>query len=365
MNIRSLVLASAMLLVPFFVSGADSSAPAAKPSLTVTVEKPRTSDLPLRLGARGNLAAWQEAIVGAEANGLRIARVNVNVGDVVKRGQVLVEFSPEMIAAELAQTQAQVIEAEAEAANAAANGDRARGLRASGVLTAQLINQYLTAEQTARARVEAYRAAERVQKLRLAQTKVLAPDSGVISARSATVGAVVPAGMELFRLIRQGRLEWRAELTATEMARIKPSATASVQTPAGKAVAGKVRVVAPTVDAATRTGLVYVDLPAHPELKAGMFISGEFNVGNAAALLVSPQAIVVRDGFNYVFRLDAGNKVSQIKVGVGRRSDGKIEVVSGLAADATLVVSGAGFLNDGDTVKVVSAPAAAAAKPAL
>ena len=190
----------------------------------------------------------------------------------------------------------------------------------------------------------------------------------MISARTATVGAVVPAGMELFRLIRQGRLEWRAELTAAEMARVKVGAVTSVQTPAGSAVIGKVRVVAPTVDAQTRTGIVFVDLPAQPELKAGMFVSGEFNVGSAVALLVSPQAVVVRDGFNYVFRLGSDNKVTQLKVTVGRRTEGKIEVVGGLAADATIVVTGAGFLNDGDTVKVVSTPAAPAplaTKPAL
>ncbi|MBK9522676.1 MAG: efflux RND transporter periplasmic adaptor subunit [Rhodocyclaceae bacterium] len=367
MKITSLKSLFALLViaVPLAVSSAVSAPPVAKPSLTVTVEKPRTADLPLRLNARGNLVAWQEAIIGTEVNGLRLLRVNVNVGDVVKRGQVLAEFSSEMITAELAQTQAQLTEAEAEAANAAANGDRARGLRASGAITAQLINQYLTAEQTAKARVEAYRAAERVQKLRLAQTRVLAPDSGVISARTATVGAVVPAGMELFRLIRQGRLEWRAELTAAEMARVKAGALTTVQTPAGNPVIGKVRVVAPTVDALTRTGLVFVDLPVHPGLKAGMFVSGEFDVGSATALLVSPQAVVVRDGFNYVFRLGTDNKVSQIKVTIGRRSEGKIEVVAGLGAEATIVVSGAGFLNDGDTVKVVSTPTAPATKPAL
>ena len=337
--------------------GAEPAASAAtKPSLTVTVEQARTAALPVRLGARGNLMPWQEAIVGAEANGLRLARVYANVGDVVKRGQVLAEFSAELLTAELAQTRAQLAEAEAEAANAVANGDRARGLRASGVITAQLINQYLTAEQTAKARVEAQRAAERLQKLRLAQTRVLAPDSGVISARTATVGAVMPAGMELFRLIRQSRLEWRAELTAAEMARVKIGAMATVTTPAGASVQGKVRMVAPTVDAQTRTGLVYVDLTAHAELKAGMFVSGEFEVGNANALLVSPQSVVVRDGFNYVFRIGADSKVTQLKVTVGRRSDGKIEVVGGLPADATIVMTGAGFLNDGDTVKVVAAP---------
>ena len=255
---RSVYLMLAIVTAqPFVALGAETTAPAIKPSMTVTVEKPRTADLPLRLDARGNVAAWQEAIVGAEASGLRLSRVNVNVGDIVTRGQILAEFSPEMITAELAQTQAQLAEAEAEAANAAANGDRARGLRASGAITAQLINQYLTTEQTAKARVEAYRAAERVQKLRLAQTRVLSPDSGVISARTATVGAVVPAGMELFRIIRQSRLEWRAELTAAEMARVKVGAVVSVQTPAGNPVIGKVRTVAPTVDPQTRTGIVF------------------------------------------------------------------------------------------------------------
>ena len=61
-----------------------------------------------------------------------------------------------------------------------------------------------------------------LQQLRLRQTRVLAPDNGVISARSATVGAVLPAGQELFRLIRQGRLEWRAEVAAADLARLKP-----------------------------------------------------------------------------------------------------------------------------------------------
>ena len=88
-----------------------------------------------------------------------------------------------------------------------------------------------------------------------------------------------------------------------------------------------------------------------------MFVSGEFDVGSASALLVSPQSVVVRDGFNYVFRIGADNKVTQLKVTVGRRSDGKIEVVGGLPANATIVMTGAGFLNDGDTVKVVAAPA--------
>ncbi len=328
----------------------------ARPTLTVTVEKALTAKLPVKFAANGSIVAWQETIIGAQANGLRLSEVHVNVGDEVRRNQVLASFAPEMIDAELAQAKANLAETEAEAANATANGDRARSLRTSGALTAQMINQYLTAEQTARARVEAQRAALVLHQLRLEQTRVLAPDRGVISARSATVGAVVPAGQELFRLIRQNRLEWRAEVTTAEMTQLKKGTVASVVTSHGAVVKGRVRMVAPTVDIQTRSGLVYVDLPAHPELKAGMFAKGEFELGGSTAVLVPPQAVVVRDGFTYLFRLGADNRVERIKVRIGRRDQNKVEVLSGLPADVSVVVSGASFLNDGDLVKVVQSP---------
>ncbi len=190
----------------------------------------------------------------------------------------------------------------------------------------------------------------------------------MISARSATVGAVVGVGTELFRLIRQGRLEWRAEVTAADIGRIKPGTRAVVKAANGAEVSGKVRMVAPTVDPQTRTALVYVDLPpamrADAPLKAGMFAGGQFELGESSALTVPQQAIAVRDGFNYVFRLNPDNRVSQLKIDTGRRLGERIEVVKGLAPDARIVVSGAGFLNDGDLVKNVPAQATAPAKVA-
>src|SRR4029078_13110862 len=128
------------------------------------------------------------------------------------------------------------------------NAARARTLASSGALSEQQINQYNTAEQTAKARVEAGRALLEVQQVRGKNTQVLAPDNGVISARTATVGSVVPAGTELFRLIRQGRLEWRAEVTSSELARIAVGTPAIVISASGAQVSGKVRSVAPTVD---------------------------------------------------------------------------------------------------------------------
>ena len=324
-----------------------------KAALTVTATVAQSSSLSTALSANGNIAPWQEAVVGAESNGMRLADVRVNVGDVVKRGQVLATFAPAMVQADLAQSKASVAEAEANLADAVANAQRARDLQASGALSAQQINQLLTAERTAQARLDALRAAAQVQQLRLAQAQVLAPDSGVISARSATVGAVVPAGMELFRLIRQGRLEWRAEVAAAELALIRPGQAVRVTAAGSAPVAGKVRMVAPTVDPNTRNGIVYVDLPQPGAAKAGMFARGEFETGSSSGLTLPQSAVLLRDGFSYVFKLGADNKVVKAKVGVGRRVGDRIEVTAGLDASSRVVASGGGFLADGDTVKVV------------
>ncbi len=361
-----IAVALAALAVTVAVHAADKPAASAapKPALTVTVTSPQPASVPLKIAANGNIAAWQEASVGTEANGLRLAEVKVNVGDVVKRGQVLASFTPDTIAAELAQTRAAVAEAEATLAEASANAQRARELQATGALSAQQINQYLTAERTAQARLEAQRAAAKTQQLRLAQTQVLAPDNGVISARSATVGAVLPAGQELFRLIRGGRLEWRAEVSAADLAQLKPGVAAVVTPAGGTPIVGKLRMVAPTVDPATRNGIVYVDLPQPGAARAGMFARGEFEIGQAQGLSLPQSAVLLREGFSYVLQVGPDSKVQQVKVSTGRRWADRVEITGGIAREARVVASGGGFLGDGDLVRVVDAAPAAAQKTA-
>ena len=346
----------------------DSKAPAAaavKPALTVNVTQAQSGSFPVRISGSGSIAAWQEASIGTEANGLRLNDVKVNVGDVVKRGQVLATFAPDTVQADLAQIRASVAEAEATLAEAAGNAQRARELDASGALSAQQINQYLTLERTAQARLNAQKALLQTQQLRLRQTQVVAPDAGIISARSATVGAVLPAGQELFRLIRQGRLEWRGEVASNDLARINPGMTVNLVGPSGQNVVGKVRMVAPTVDPGTRNGLVYVDLPpgntAGNAMRAGMFARGDFELGNSPALTLPQSAVVLRDGFSYVYTVAENNKVSQVKVQAGRRVGDRVEITGGLNAKDRVVAAGAGFLGDGDTVKVVNSAAAPAA----
>ena len=333
----------------------DKKAAQPKPALTVMIVQPQQGQLPIKLSANGNITAWQEAIIGSEAPGLRLLEVRVNVGDAVRAGQVLATFSSESVQADVAQARASLMEAEANASDAAGNAERARTLQSSGALSVQQINQYLTSEQTAKARVESSKALLAVQQQRLKNTQVLAPDSGIISARTATLGAVPGGGMELFRLIRQGRLEWRAEVTSAELGRITAGTVATVTAANGTQIKGKVRMVAPTVDTQTRAALVYVDLPATPGtaslVKAGMYARGEFELGNTAALTVPQTAVLIRDGFSYVYTVGTDNRVTQVKVQTGRRSADRVEV-TGVPADARLVASGAGFLNSGDLVRV-------------
>jgi len=348
----------------------EKKAPAAKPALTVNVTQALSANMPLRLGANGNIAPWQEASIGTEANGLRLAEVRVNVGDSVKRGQVLATFAPDSIQADVAQIKASVAEAEANLSEAAANAQRARDLQTTGALSASQINQYLTAERTAQARLQAQRAAEQVQSLRLKQTQVLAPDNGIISARSATVGAVLPAGQELFRMIRGGRLEWRAEVAAADLSRVKPGMNVRLNVNSANTtsapIVGKVRMVAPTVDAQTRNGLVYVDLTSSGDARSGMFARGDFEIGEGTGLTLPQTAVQLRDGFNYVLKVgqitDNTSKVSEVKVTTGRRVGNRIEITGGLDAAARVVASGAGFLADGDTVRVVEVATPAVAK---
>ena len=339
---------------------AQASQDAPRAGLTVTVTRPEVTQIAAVITANGSVAAWQEALIGAQVGGLRMAEVLVNVGDIVQKGQVLALFATDTVLADLAVQKAQQAEARAALADAKANAERARSLKNSGALSAQQISQYLTAEQTAQARLEATSAQVQVQELRLKYAEVRAPDDGVISMRQATVGSVVPPGTELFRMVRQQRLEWRAEVTSEELSRIKVGMPVSVfpaSLPKGApALLGTVRVIGPTVDPQARTAVVCVDLPKNPNdeppVRAGMFASGQFQLGATQGLTLPQESVVMRDGFSYVFKVGENQRVVQTKVSVGRRVGARIEVLVGVAATDKIVESGAGFLTNDDLVAV-------------
>lgn len=356
----ALVPVAGLLGVAIYRSGATPVAvpPAAvRPALTVTATMLERADWPHAMPTSGSVVAWQESVIGAEIDGYRIVSVDAQIGDRVRKGQVLARIAADTVSSELAQARAALNEQEALAKEAAGNAMRAQQLKERGFYSSQMHAQYQTAENTAAARLEGARARLQAAEVRMAKTVVLAPDDGVLSSATAAVGSLTRNGQELFRLIRGGRLEWQAEVPANALPGIAPGATATVSTAAGAKVTGTIRRVSPGADTRTRNGLVYVDLAVPDLLRPGMFLRGEIELGRAPALTLPRAAVVQREGFAYVYRIEDGDgeirRVVQTKVELGRRLGERIEIISGLAPATRVVAGSVGFLADGDAVRLV------------
>ncbi|WP_407639250.1 efflux RND transporter periplasmic adaptor subunit [Acinetobacter larvae] len=334
------------------------AAQSSKAVLSVNTVRPERQNWPQQFNANGNVAAWQEVVIGSELSGQRITKVMVNVGDHVRKGQLLAEINSDSIRAELASAQANAAEAQAVLAEAKANLTRIQQLKDTGAISKQEANQYLTTTQTAQAKLDAAKAQINSQKIRLQQTQIIASDQGVISARTATVGSLAQAGQEMFRLIRDNRLEWQAEVTSTDLYQLKPGMSVKVipPDPNQAAIKATVRMLPPAIDPQNRYGLVYVDLPPNNALRMGMYVKGEFDLGDKMAITVPQSAILMRDGFSYVFIISPDKHIRQQKVSIGRRLNDRVEVLDLANADnVNLVAAGVGFLADGDLVSISKA----------
>ncbi len=265
-----------------------------RPALTVRTTTLREDKWARTLSANGSILPWQEAIISAQVQGLRISDVKVSIGDHVRQGDVLV-----------------------------------------------------TLDNFARASDEATE--------RAAQGRIVAPDSGVISAANANVGSMLQPGQELFRLIRQGRLEWRADLTAEELMLLRKGMAADVIVGEGRVIKGTVRAISPAVNAQTRYGYALVTLPDSSGIIAGAYARGTFDVsGGKKRLATLPQSAVMQRGSKtYVLHIDAENRVHEHDVTIGQRLGDRIEIRQGLKAGEAVVESGGAFLTEGDLVQVV------------
>lgn len=303
---------------------------------------------------------WQESLIGTEVGGLRVTSLQVAVGDSVKKGQVLARLNPGAVEIDLEAANAQVAEAEAALAQAVATLARANRLAPSGGVSQQELTQYETQKHTAEARLGAARAQQKRQQLRLEFTTLTAPDDGVISTVAVAEGAIVPAGAEVFRLIRQGRLEWRAEVRGETLLRLAPGQEATIRSPLGEEVHGRVRQVAPTINVATGLGLAYVDLPAGCNLKAGLAVNGALNLGKRKALVLPASAVQRVEGISRVFVVTDDGRLSAVEVKTGRQRDERIEIVSGLDEQARVVARDLRGLQPGDLVRLPAPPAGGA-----
>lgn len=337
-------------------AGAAAAAPLQVASaLTVSVVHPQTQLWPQTVQATGSIAAWQEIIVAPETGGLRIAELLVEVGDHVKRGQLLARLADDSLKADLRKQEAAVAQARASLEQATSNLQRAKTIESSGALSAQKLEEYRITETTSRASLASAQAELDSIKLKLSQTRIVAVDDGIVTSKSGVLGNVVSAGTELYRLIRQGKVEWLPELDARQLATIRTGQTARVTLPGGEQATGAVRLVGPALSTSTGRATVYVSLPADSAARAGMFASGTVALDAKPALTLPQSAIVMRDGRAYVFVLGAGDKVNSRPVNTGRRQDDRVEILTALSSQANIVASGGAFLSEGAQVSVVAA----------
>jgi RND family efflux transporter MFP subunit len=363
-----LALVAALALTACSGESPDTSDAAASSSaMAVTTAPVEMRDLARNVLVSGALAPVEEMQLGVEVSGLRVTDLLVDVGQQVRQGQVLLRLDRRMLDSELAQAEAGLREAEAGAALARANLVRGENLVRERYISATQLDELRAARTQSEARVGTARAGRDAAALRRSFAELRAPADGIVSKRLVQPGQVVAAGGELLRLIRDGRLEWRAELPVAQLAAVKPGDRIELRGPGGSVVEGRVRAVSPGVDATTRTGTVYADLPDPKGLAAGAYLEGRIDTGRARVATVPTAAVVLREGFATLYSVEtkAGASVARAqRVRTGARSEGVVELLDGPKPGQRVVVKGAGFLADGDAVRVVQATTAPATSDA-
>ena len=303
------------------------------------------------LSASGTLRPREEAAVAAEVAGFRVLRVNADVGDTVRAGQVLVQLDPALLEAQIAQAQAQAAQAEDQA-------KRVADLDGQGVLAQEQIAQRRFQAQAARANL-------RDLQTRLAKLSVVAPVSGVILERTVRPGDLSSGGgTPWFRIARDGQMELGADMSEDDLARIRVGQAATVTLPGGGQAQGTVRIVSPQIDAQTKLGQVRVLLPARSDIRAGGFARAVFADASASTLALPETAIRYDASGAAVMVVGDDNRVKHVAVQTGQRGSGLVQIVKGPPAGSRVVQNAASFLLDGDLVKPVEAGAAAAPKAA-
>jgi len=365
---RAGILATAVLVVASCGSDdakkaeAEKAGSVASAGQTVTVATAALTAMPRIVTASGSVSAWEEVPVGAEVGGLVATAVYVDEGTYVRQGQPLVQLNDDLLQAQLRQQQAQVQTAEANAARDAAALGRAQELKEKGFLSQASLDTALANQRASTAGVASARAALSETQTRLAQATLRAPVAGLVISRSVTRGQIVQAGTEMFRMVRDGRLELDAQVPETELALVRPGQSATITSDQVGQATGRVRIVTPEVDATSRLGVARVALSGSGGFRPGMFAKAEIDVGAQPTITVPTASVLYRENRSGVFALGGDNRVRFTPVVVLSRSATQTSV-TGIPAGTRVVVEGAGFLGDGDRV-TVSGPAAATAPSA-
>jgi len=333
---------------------------------TVSAATVTQTSLDRTVTASGTVSAWEEVPVAAETGGLTAVAVYVDEGSYVRQGQPLVQMNDVLLRAQLRQQQAQVQLAEANVARDNAALDRAQQLKERGFLSQASLDTALANQRSSNANLAAARAALSQTQTQLSQATIRAPVGGLIISRSVTKGQIIAAGTELFRMVRDGRLELDAQVPETELALVRAGQSATITSSEAGQTTGSVRIVTPEVHATTRLGLARISLAPGAQLRPGMFARADIAVGDQPATTVPTGAVLYRDNKPGVFVVRGDSTVHFQPVTILSRTEAQT-AVSGVNVGVRVAVDGAGFLNEGDRVNVAQAVGnapAPAAQPA-
>ncbi|CDX52562.1 RND family efflux transporter MFP subunit (modular protein) [Mesorhizobium plurifarium] len=337
-----------------------TQAPVSAATLTVSVEKVASETVTSSIGATGTIAAWQEATIGAEESGLRLTEVLVAESDHVKAGDVVARLDDSLLKAQLAEQKAAVAQAQATLDSALSAAARADKLLASNAISAETAEEKATAVKTGKAGVDQAEAAAARLQAQLGRTTIRAPFDGIVSSKPAVTGSIVQAGTELMKIVRDGRLEVGVLVPEKDLAAISAGQPANIVDASGRAFSGSVSRIAETVNSTTRLATVYVAVGDGSGLKPGMFARVTIETAASRQLTVAETALVWHDGKPAVFVVDDQGKVSAHPVATGAHQNGRVAIESGLSEGDRVVVAGAGFLNDGNLVRVAAGETKAA-----
>ncbi len=297
---------------------------------------------PVQISGTGTVEAWQEVNVGAETGGLTAVALLADEGQSVQQGQPLLKMDDVLL-------QAQVKQATANADQARKAYDRAQTLFNQGYLSAAALDQ-------AQASMLTTEAGKETATTQLSLATVRAPVGGIVTERKAVLGQIVQQGAELFKIVRDGRIELNMQVVEADLHNIKPGMAVVVTGQSSGPVNGTVRIVTPQVDPQTRLGLARVSVPWSSGLRPGMFAQGTIDAGVQNVLTVPQSAVVYSDNVPAVLIVGGDNKVTLSKVTLGAHVGNSVVVKDGVSAGDRVVTTGAGFLNSGDTVKLAAAP---------
>jgi HlyD family secretion protein len=323
-----------------------AKAPTAAIARAVSIGSVETRPLGGGIEASGVLVSREEAAVGSELSGYRVARLYADEGDWVRAGQPLAQLDDTLLRAQVEQQAAVTAQSQAEAA-------RVAGLDGQGVLSQEQI-------ETRRYQAKAQEAALKEIRTRASRMTITSPVSGRVLQRGVQPGQIAGGGTTpWFTIARDGLVELEAEVNEADLAGVRQGQSAQVSLPGGQLVSGVVRLVSPRVDAANRLGKVRVRLPVRPDLRPGGFGRATFGASGAAVTAIPEAAIRYEaDGLS-VMTVDSTNRAHQVAIKTGQKGGGWVQLVQGPPAGTRIVLGGASFVADGDTVRPAAAQQAA------